>query len=163
METEAAMPPFFLAHPMLPKIWKFAFFGERHSDWRCKMKVLAAACILVFGIPGLARAKDLSRIVSSGQTAEMANYRSWNNNCVSGTGVVTVLAKPQHGKLSTRIIDTIIGNPRIKRRVDCTGLPTKGFQVSYTSERDFHGTDNFSLDITWPTHRDVDHFTVTVR
>ena len=124
------------------------------------MKVLAAACILAFGIPGLAQAKDLSRTVAS---SEMANYRSWDNNCVSSTGVVTVLAKPQHGKLSTRIIDTTIGTPRIKRRVDCTGLPTKGFQVSYTSDRGFHGTDNFSLDVTWPTHRDVDHFTVTVQ
>jgi hypothetical protein len=127
------------------------------------MRVVAAACILVFGITGLAQAKDLSRTVSSGQTAEMVNYRSWNNNCVSTTGVVKVLTKPQHGKLSTRIIDTTIGTPRIQRKVDCTGVPTKGFQVSYTSERGFHGTDSFSLDITWPTHRDIDHFTVAVQ
>ncbi len=127
------------------------------------MKKLAAACVLAFGIAGVAQANDVSRTVASGQTAQMSNYRSWNNKCVSTPGVVKVLTKPRHGKLSTRIIDTTIGSPRIKRKVDCRGVPTKGFQVNYTSDPGFHGTDNFSLDITWPTHADVDRFTITVQ
>ncbi len=127
------------------------------------MKFLATACVLAFGIPGFAQADDLARTVSSGQTAEMHIYRSWNDQCVSTSGVVKVLTKPRHGKLSTRIVDTVIGRPRTERKVDCSGLPSKGFQVSYTSDPGFHGTDNFSLDVKWKNLRVVDRFTVAVQ
>jgi len=78
--------------------------------------------------------------------------------------VVKVLAKPQHGILSTRIVDSKIGlYHRIPRVAHCTGAPVKAFQVNYTSLRGFHGTDNFSLEAIWSTHRDIDNCTITVK
>jgi hypothetical protein len=93
----------------------------------------------------------------------MGSYRSWKDDCTSSSGTVKVLTKPQHGRLSTSIVDSTIGSPRIARKVDCAGVPIKAFQVDYTSERGFHATDSFVLDATWSNLSETDHYTVMVR
>jgi hypothetical protein len=128
------------------------------------MRVLVLYCMLGYSIPALAYGKDVSVTAVSGQLTKMQDYKSWKDDCTSGTGVVKVLTKPQHGTLSTRIVDTTIGpHTRIPRVTYCNGVPIKAFQVSYTSVRGFHGTDNFSLEAIWSSHRDTDNYIVTVR
>jgi hypothetical protein len=128
------------------------------------MRVFALYCILGCCVPALAHGKDFTRTALSGRLTKMQDYTSWRDDCTSSTGEVRVLTKPQHGTLSTRIVDTkISAHTRIPRVTYCTGVPVKAFQVNYTSVRGFRGTDNFSLEAVWPSHRDTDNYTVTVK
>ena len=128
------------------------------------MRVFAVYCILGCCTPALVHGKDFNLTAVSGQLTKMENYISWSDDCASKSGTVKVLAKPQHGTLSTRIVDSKIGlHHRIPRVTYCTGVPVKALQVTYTSVRGFHGTDNFSLEAIWSTHRDIDNYTVTVK
>jgi hypothetical protein len=79
---------------------------------------------------------------------------------------VKVSAKPQHGKLSNHVIDTAIPVAhRFGSSGQCSGQPTKGFAVFYTPVTGFHGTDTFTLDISWaPSGKQAsDTFVVTVQ
>jgi hypothetical protein len=127
------------------------------------MRAFAFYCTLVCSVPVAASGEDFSVTVASGRLTKMQDYKSWKNDCTSTTGVVKVITKPQHGTLSTRIVDTTISShTRIPRVTYCTGLPIKAFRVNYTSTRGFHGTDTFSLEAVWPSHRDIDNYVVAV-
>jgi hypothetical protein len=69
------------------------------------MRAFALYCILGCCVPALVHGKDFNLTAVSGQLTKMENYISWSDDCVSRSGVVKVLAKPQHGILSTRIVD----------------------------------------------------------
>lgn len=128
------------------------------------MRSFALYCILGCCLPALVHGKDFSLTAVSGQSTKMQNYTSWNDDCASSTGTVKVLTKPQHGMISKRFVDSKIStHTRIPRVAYCTGVPVKALQVNYTSARGFHGTDNFSLEAIWPTHRDIDNYIVTVK
>jgi hypothetical protein len=128
------------------------------------MRAFAFYCVLGCWIPALAHGKDFSVTAASGQVIKVQDYKSWKNDCTSTTGTVRVLTKPQHGTLSTRIVDsTISSHTRIPRVTYCTGVPIKAFRVNYASTRGFHGTDNFSLEAVWPSHSDIDNYVITVR
>ena len=103
----------------------------------------------------------------AGQTTIVFVYRSWDGkSCTSMFGVVKVSVKPQHGKLTNRIIEaTIPGVHRFGTSGQCSGQSTKGFAVFYTPASGFRGTDTFTLDISWPHsgRQATDTFAVTVR
>jgi hypothetical protein len=128
------------------------------------MKVLVAGSILAFGISGFARAEDLTRTVEAGTTTVVHTYLSWDAHCVSNSGVVKVLVKPQHGKLTPQISETKIGQSRFTGSTACAGKPIKGFKVLYRPEDNFHGTDTFTVEATYGSGRStVDVYMVTVK
>jgi hypothetical protein len=57
------------------------------------MRVLVLYCMLGYSIPALAYGKDVSVTAVSGQLTKMQDYKSWKDDCTSGTGVV----KPSTG------------------------------------------------------------------
>ena len=128
------------------------------------MKTFALLCVLTLMLPATARAELRTRMANSGQTTRMVVARSWNLDCDINGGVVKVTAKPQHGKLTNHLIETTVPLNRSGPNNSCLGRPTKGFEVDYTSERGFHGTDSFSLEVTTGLGRTFsDNYTVLVR
>ena len=124
--------------------------------------VFVAAMLLA--TVGSAHAEALVRRALSGKTTRMFMYTSWNRDCSSKTGVVKVLAKPQHGTLTPRPdVDTTVGRNRVRPNNSCFGMPIKGFQVDYTSRPGYRGTDSFVIEATFGTQATiVDTFTVIV-
>jgi hypothetical protein len=129
-------------------------------------KAVAVACLLLFHQINEAQAELWTRTVPAGQTTRVFVYKAWDRNCVSAFGVVKVSAKPQHGKLSNHIVDTAIpAAHRFGSSGQCSGQPTKGLAVFYTPGSGFHGTDTFTLDVSWaPSGKQAsDTFVVTVQ
>ena len=126
--------------------------------------VLVAAMSLPLNTVHSAYADALVRTAQPGKTTRMFVYTSWNKDCSSKTGVVRVVAKPRHGTLIPhRDVDTTIGRNRVKPNDSCYGMPTKGFQVDYTSKPGYRGTDSFVIEATFGTQATiVDTFTVIV-
>ena len=128
------------------------------------MKALLIGCVVAFLAPSLAFAEFRIRTVTSGQTKRMAVHISWSKDCKSNGGAAKVLTRPQHGKLSNRIVDSTIQRNRTGSDTSCVGKTIKGFEVNYTSEPNFHGTDTFSLEVTTGSGKGfTDHYTVTVQ
>jgi hypothetical protein len=129
------------------------------------MKGLAVAlgCILVFGLSD-AQATQFSQSVPAGQTTKIHVYHSLNQECRPNNGVVKVLTKPAHGRVTNQLVQRVIKKDHWGRPDPCAGTLTKAFQVDYTPSAGFHGVDNFSLDVTWGggTH-EVDTYSVTVQ
>lgn len=121
--------------------------------------------LALFWITG-AQAQSRTRTVSAGQTARVAVYTAWDPQyCGSVFGVVKITVKPQHGKLSNRVIDTTIPNSRFGSSGQCLGKPTKGFAIFYAAPGGFRGTDSFTLDVTWPAigRQSTDTYSITVQ
>ena len=116
-------------------------------------------------VAGSASAKDYVKSARSGQTTKMGIYRSWNNQCESKLGVVTVLSTPSDGTLTPSQITATIGTSRVnpERTAHCKGVPTNGFRVDYTSAPGFRGTDQFRLQFTFGRNVDIDNYTVKVQ
>jgi hypothetical protein len=131
------------------------------------MKWVLTSCILVVFSGTVAEADFRKKVVSAGQTTQLAVYTAWDPvNCGNVFGVVKVTAKPQSGKLSNALINTTVPIGRFTGRPgSCFGKPTKGFAVFYTPVRGFRGTDTFTVDISWPAvnRTATDTFFVTVQ
>jgi hypothetical protein len=78
----------------------------------------------------------------------MTVHTSWDKGCNTNGGVVSVVTRPEHGKLSNRVVALAIPNNKFGGDNHCLGQPTKGFEVYYTPTRGFHGADSFTLQIT---------------
>lgn len=89
--------------------------------------------------PEKAVAKDLhtNRTAVSGKTTKMFQYGSWGARCEPKRGVVKVLTKPQHGKLSAFQTTGIAKSNRYNPNDPCLGKPFNAFQVDYTSHPNF--------------------------
>lgn len=111
-----------------------------------KTPLVAGICALAMAPAAIAESR--TRTAVSGQTTRIVVTRSWNRECVMNGGVVKVLIKPRHGKLTNRIVDTTVPPNRTGMDNRCLGKPIKGFQVDYTSIPGFHGTDTFTLEVT---------------
>jgi hypothetical protein len=111
-------------------------------------------------------AETFARSVSSGRSVRMHQYTSWReSDCSSVSGVVQLLSKPQHGKLTTSETDVTLAGPnRFTGSMKCAGRPVHVFEVYYESNVGFHGADSFSIDATYGARRRViDHYTVHVQ
>jgi hypothetical protein len=138
---------------------------ERHHPINKVMRPLSFCCFLFFGSSNSALGLDLNKTAVSGQTTQIKSYRTWDKNCQSRFGIVKLVTKPQHGKLTTRIADGKIRNNRLLGGPDhCFGTPIKTFKIDYTSVKGFRGVDTFTVDITFGSgRRDIDVITVTVQ
>ena len=101
----------------------------------------------------------------SGSKERMHTYMSWKlKGCVPSTGIVKVIAKPQHGKLTPSNVEALIGHSRHRSNDPCIGKPMKGFRVDYQSEPGFRGTDTFKIEVTFGKRvPEIDTNTITVR
>ena len=128
---------------------------------------IATVCLVAtFWMTSVAKAEVRTRVVKAGQTSTITVHNSWDpKDCSPAVGIVKVLTKPQHGKLSNRQISMIIKGSRLGSVGSCLGKPTKGFEVLYTPASGFRGTDTFSIGITWQlmNRQEVDSYTVTVQ
>jgi hypothetical protein len=122
------------------------------------------AFILCFVVEN-AYAKDFVVSAKSGQSTTMHIYRSWTNDCKSKLGVVKVLSKPSHGRLTRSEVTAPIGISRNspEETAHCKGVLTNGFRVDYISSPGFRGTDQFQIQFTYGRHVDIDNYTVNVQ
>jgi hypothetical protein len=128
--------------------------------------VLMMVCVLICG-PTIAHAKTLLKTVSSGVETLMYSYATWKSkDCSPEIGVVKVLAKPQHGKLTPKETAGTIRTRGLRYAgpAACIGKPTPVFKVYYISEGGFRGSDRFKIEVTYRGRPpDVDTFTVDVK
>jgi hypothetical protein len=127
------------------------------------MKAAFAPIALVFfGSP--CDASSFTQQAVSGQPKTVYVYRNWDKDCRERGGVVRVVTKPQHGRLSReRVVATMKSQGRTLD-THCNGVVIPGLQIQYTSSRGFRGTDQFTLERTLPGGRvDVDTFTMEVQ
>jgi hypothetical protein len=98
------------------------------------------------------------------QTQVMYEYGNWKSDCSSHGGIVKVLTKPQHGKLTPVRENVTIRASRFPRDMSCYGKQILGFVVYYTPQPQFVGFDTFAIEVTYPGHPpDVDTFSVNVK
>jgi hypothetical protein len=151
------------AFPVFSSSFPRACSLKPFSIGKSGMGAFVIGCALICGAPAIAHAKALVRTATSGQPALMYVYMNWKRDCSPDLGIVKVLSKPQHGKLTPRRVDAPIGPSRFYGITHCHGKPTKGFQVHYTSVPGFRGIDRFAIEATYTNHApEVDTFTVTV-
>ena len=144
---------------MLASCTPLVAFKRRGSE----MKVLAIGCVLACGVLNLAHAKLISKMTSSGKTIEVHVYHSEDETCASTSGVVKVLAKPEHGRIANSATTSTITVNRRGRRARCPGTRSV-LQVTYTPAPGFRGFDHFSLDVTWGNGAHiVDTYTINVQ
>jgi len=92
------------------------------------MKPLFIGAALVGLIPGVATPRDIEQIVRSGQTTVIKIYRSWDQNCSPAEATVNVGKWPQHGKLSVRLIKSVVPEKDFANlTTPCRGKPSPGF------------------------------------
>jgi hypothetical protein len=119
---------------------------------------------LIVALPGFAHGYALSREAKSGKATLMYEYGNWKDGCLSDGGVVKVLSKPLHGKLTPKRAAVTIKSSRFNPMSKCIGKRIQGFVVYYTSAPEFRGTDNFTIEVSYPPHPPaVDTFNVQVR
>jgi hypothetical protein len=132
------------------------------------MKLAAAIGMLgvLCATIGGAHAMQFDRTVPSGTSVSMHRYRSWGRTCEVNGGQAKLLTRPQHGKLTTRTVDSRIEINRFAHNgsTRCTGRPIKAFEVNYRSNPGYHGPDSFTIEFTSGNgQRDTDTYTVNVQ
>jgi hypothetical protein len=124
----------------------------------------AIAIALAVTIFGSAHGKTLRRTAVSGKPTVMYEYGNWKSDCSSHGGIVKVLTKPQHGKLTPVRENVTIRASRFPRDMSCYGKQIPGFVVYYTPQPGFVGFDTFAIEVTYPGHPpDIDTFSVDVK
>src|SRR5438067_1407170 len=112
--------------------------------WGMRAFVFAVVAMCV-GAPS-ASADDSFFAAEPGVANQIWAYYSVNPaNCLSNSGVVKVVTKPQHGKLAPRVMDWVIRG----RGEACRGKLIQAFVVYYTPDRGFYGDDHFRLEVTY--------------
>jgi hypothetical protein len=124
-----------------------------------------AICIAICCHARSAGADSFVRTVPSGHAVRMHNYASWDRDCSSQFGVVKLVSKPQHGRLITREVETVITVPnRFNGKASCMGKSMRVFSVDYKSNAGYRGFDSFTIDATYSKRRRViDHYKISVQ
>jgi hypothetical protein len=113
-----------------------------------------------------AHAEYRTRTVAAGQSIRVAVHYSYRpDDCSATSGIVKVLSKPQHGKLSNKKVLTTIVHSRFGSVGKCYGKPVGGFEIYYTPAPGFRGADEFSVELFWsPINRhEIDNYLITIQ
>jgi hypothetical protein len=125
--------------------------------------VIVVAAIAVGVTIGAVRAEQFARSVQAGVLTTVYTYHSWDKDCVSKSGVVTVVTKPQHGTLSHTDDVSAPSRNRFNPSDPCVGKPMNGFKVQYISAPGYHGPDSFVIEVQFPKRPlQRDSFSVTI-
>ncbi|MHB8273042.1 hypothetical protein [Bradyrhizobium sp.] len=130
-----------------------------------KTGTIVLVCSLLLGANAHAGTNSFSRVAASGQPKRVAAYHSWDpHNCTSLSAKMNLVSKPSHGVLIPRVVPHTITTSRFGSVGNCAGKPIKALQIEYKSVSGYHGTDTFTIDVTfgWEGRRDIDTYTVTV-
>jgi hypothetical protein len=132
------------------------------------MRLWIACFVFSFACCTPAHSDTLARRAKSGQPTKMVVYHSWKpRDCSEKFGVVKVVTKPQHGKLTpSQVVDTVTIS-RLNPSSPCIGTRQRGFRVDYTSDPGYRGVDSFVLEVTFGRRRPLtptvsDTYTVNV-
>lgn len=100
----------------------------------------------------------------SGTTTLVHIYQSWNDDCTPNTGVVRVVRKPEHGKLTPSKVTSVIRRNRFSTVASaCIGRTLPSFRVDYTPARGYHGLDSFVIEAIFGRRQPItDVYTVSV-
>ena len=127
-------------------------------------KFLVATNILVATFSVSANAESIHKEVRSGSTVRVWIYRNHDSHCNDMPGIVKVVTKPAHGKISQHSALSRIGAERFGSG-RCAGQMSTGLEVSYHSIPGFRGTDTFTIEADWAgnNRRETDTFTIDVQ
>jgi hypothetical protein len=119
--------------------------------------------IFVFILPTATNAHSFVRTAKSGVATRVYSYHAHQRDCRETLGIIKVLTKPQHGRLTpNREVSTLKSN-RFNSADACIGSQLNGFRVDYTSAPGYRGVDNFAIEYTNGLRSTViDYFTVYV-
>jgi hypothetical protein len=127
---------------------------------------LAMACALICSAgPAHAQSGIQSKVVPSGEAKQLAFLTSLNPDCsVNADVTVRIVKEASHGTVE---IGRGIGYPTYGRRdlrYFCNLSPREGYQVTYTSNADFKGDDEFEIEFFAPAGRyTVTRYAITVK
>ena len=131
------------------------------------MKRVVAGCIVACSLSTFSNAANFTRTANSGVATIVHLYDDWDpTTCRSAGGVVKLVNKPQHGKLTTGYVYRIIHMSGYTGRVSvCAGTPIKSFRITYRSQPRFRGLDSFTVDVTlgWGNRHSTDVYTINVQ
>jgi hypothetical protein len=109
-----------------------------------------------------AGARDFTKSTRAGKPVQVWGYASWDNACKGGPSPVEVTAAPSHGRISFGNGVVTINDSLSSNR--CIGQRILSRLVIYTPAAGFHGTDAFSLLITFAGGKSLaDNFTINVQ
>jgi hypothetical protein len=128
------------------------------------MKIIAIALVVILVAPsGQAHAEAFFRTVKSGRAAPVHLYKAWKSDCSADDGVVKVVTKPQHGRLTPSQVNGPIRHNRFRASDPCIGKIIRGFQVEYRSVPGYRGIDSFVIEVTFGKRAPItDTYTISV-
>jgi len=123
------------------------------------LKCLCAGMSLTAAIAGAQPAStvEVERRTSEGREVRLSTEVSWDGQCRrQGTPVVTVIAPPASGDISTRPASKIVqGN--LVGSTSCAGMRMEGVGVFYAPRPGFRGSDQVRYDVRFPNGQTL-HF-----
>lgn len=125
---------------------------------------LCAGVLLPVGIAGAEAAStvEVDRQTAEGREVRLSTEVSWDHQCQrQGTPLVTVVAPPSSGEISTRPASkTVQGN--LVGSTSCTGMRMEGVGVFYAPQPGFRGSDHVRYDVRYPNGQTV-HFAAHIQ
>jgi len=98
-----------------------------------------------------ASAKHMTRGAISGVPQHVGFYYSVNPDCSSDGFIQTQLkSQPTHGSVAFAKADGYTSFPSTSPGHECNSKKSPGIEIVYTSERDFVGTDQFTVQGVGP-------------
>ena len=93
----------------------------------------------------------LSRVAVSELPLRLGHFAQLNPDCSQiGELVVRVAKPPDHGMVAVSSGDSYTNFAKEDLRNACNYRPTRGVNVTYTSERSYTGPDTTVLDVIYP-------------
>ena len=97
-----------------------------------------------------ALAQTIYKTTPAGQSSKIDHYMGWNDDCSFKSLSIDVIAKPAHGAITSRIANgTITADAKVGTSGACAGKPTKVLEIYYKPEKGFHGSDNFTVNMSF--------------
>lgn len=97
-----------------------------------------------------ALAQTIYKTTPAGQSSKIDHYMGWNDDCSFKSLSIDVIAKPAHGAITSRIANgTITADAKVGTSGACAGKPTKVLEVYYKPEKGFHGSDTFTVNMSF--------------
>ena len=119
---------------------------------------------LVLALAHCAQAETISKSVPSGQSSKIDHFTGWNDDCSFKSLNIDIVSKPSHGQVTSRIASGVIPpNAKTGSSGSCAGKPTKVLEVYYRPEKGFHGSDSFTVNMSFGGPGTYFYYTVTVQ
>ena len=120
----------------------------------------ARSFLTLVAVAGLAasssQAATLAKVVAAGQTLRAGFYYSTYIDCSSkGNTTIRVTSGPSHGAVNMHKEKSFPNYPADDRFSVCNNRKVEGVAVRYRPEAGFVGDDYFSLDVIFPSGKEM--------